>query len=115
TSSDPDAPAPILCPSGCTDITTDANNCGSCSTPGNSTACPKGEICKDSQCTAGCVPPQTACSVGEANYCANLTDDVNNCGDCGIVCLAGQVCEIPTGQTTGACTCPPYTPDVGFD
>lgn len=35
-----------------------------------------------------------------AAVCTNVASDVNNCGDCNVVCAAGDICS------DGVCTCP---------
>ncbi|MHB8419211.1 MAG: hypothetical protein ACYDCL_14135 [Myxococcales bacterium] len=39
----------------------------------------------------------TACDGGLVTYCANLSNDPNDCGGCGVVCPAGELC------VAGAC------------
>jgi hypothetical protein len=83
-----------LCNGTCTDILTDARNCGACShscfastdssVPRNDWACEGGT----------CVCGGTVCKT----VCTNLLEDEVNCGACGTVCGEDEVCR------SGACT-----------
>jgi hypothetical protein len=98
----------------CTDLTSDPLHCGACGA-----ACPAGNVCRRSQCVpAGLQPCYTqadcdsgmcrvdsrdgsgACcpgAPGEAycggSTCPDLYSDPANCGACGKVCAAGEVCS----------------------
>ena len=74
------------CGTGCFDLTTDSNNCGSCGK-----ACPANYACKGGACScAGLM-----CN----GVCKDFTNDPYNCGSCGNVCLGGKFCHL------GACIC----------
>ncbi|MEZ4570631.1 MAG: hypothetical protein R2849_09955 [Thermomicrobiales bacterium] len=87
------APGQQCCNGVCLDILSNASNCGKC---GN--ACPEGEGCINGICT----PPVEGACVGcdetdLANYCCDgvcldLLNDVQNCGGCGLACFSGQIC-----------------------
>ncbi|MGO9833228.1 MAG: hypothetical protein ACLP1X_03345 [Polyangiaceae bacterium] len=49
-------------------------------------------------------PTPNGCPVASPTTCVSFANDVNNCGGCGNVCAAGDVC------TSGVCTAPPPTP-----
>ncbi len=93
-------------PSVCTNLATDAANCGVCGV-----ACAAGEVCSGGACTCT--------TAGETNcdgVCTDLGSDAANCGACGVACPNGVcsdgVCGCPTaGQTNcdGVCT------DLGSD
>ena len=68
------------CPSGCTDLKTDPQNCGLCGK-----ACPPGENCTDGNCQVLCLGETTACS----NVCVNTETDPAHCGTCPVACDAG--------------------------
>ena len=91
---------------GCTDLTTDPNNCGSCGS-----VCPAGFGCYAlpdlGGPTAGCLV--TTCTAATEDFgctlggglegeccnstCINPDTDPNNCGGCTIQCDAGQSCR----------------------
>ncbi len=83
------------CDDGCTDTTTDPQNCGGCNKP-----CPPGDSCAGSMCqfpescNGGpiCVGAEKCCPSG----CVNTTNDPNNCNGCGVVCAPGDTCVAST-------------------
>ncbi len=87
--------------SGCTSVTTDVANCGSCGH-----ACQAMETCESSQCQcgkgAGCTGTDTCCGSG----CIDTQTDAMNCGKCGNACPAGKPCMggVCEGQCTGCTT-----------
>jgi hypothetical protein len=88
--------APIACMSGCVNINTDANNCGTC---GN--ACGTGGTCTAGACV--CSSGRTSCS----NRCVDTQTDINNCGACGNVCTTacvGGVCTPANDTRANAAT-----------
>jgi hypothetical protein len=86
-----DRPTATQCPSvvGCSNLQTDASNCGSC---GN--ACPTTTTCLAGSCT--CTEGQNACYSG----CTVLATSIYNCGACGNDCPSAATCD---GTN---CTCP---------
>ncbi len=84
-------------------LPSDVNNCGACSTPQLSTACPKPlngtPSCAGSTCgIASCDPGFAHCVGDVTSGCeTDLTSDLNNCGKCANIC--GKV-----KQGAGACT-----------
>ena len=93
----------MMCSSGCKDLSTDQQNCGTC---GN--ACAAGQSCQGGQCL--CSAGLLAC----AGSC--VASDATHCGSCTTMCAGGQVCaanacaaSCPTGQAQcadGACVPP---------
>ncbi len=89
------------CSSGCVDTTGDPNNCGHCGT-----TCPLGDTCVSSVCTAvtfcgvspACAPGLTCCP--EPTGCTDTNTDPDNCGGCGMPCLAPGVCAGGTCSTS---------------
>jgi Putative metal-binding motif len=107
------APPPPTCPADaklcgdaamgkmfCTNVLFDPGNCGNC---GN--VCPTSMSCQNGTCVPGgagtdggamqtCLPPGRMCldPMGKP-YCAYTPGDNYNCGNCGIVCQAGQSCQ----------------------
>jgi hypothetical protein len=94
------APGNQCCRGGCTDVSIDSNNCGTCDR-----ACPTGAVCCDNG--RGCCPRtnETDCCDGE---CVNLLVNGAHCGRChnrcstavgttevccnGVCCDPGQAC-----------------------
>jgi hypothetical protein len=85
------------------DKLTDNDNCGTCGNVCqiNAGGCLDG-VC---QCIFGCGPGYTTCPVpdGGCGFCADVTQDSNNCGGCGIQCGQNEYC-VPQGSN-GACVC----------
>jgi len=96
---DPPTPTPIVCPTGttdcggvCLDLLNDINNCGAC---GN--VCPEGQPGFERGCAEGnCFfMRERACAEGLSycnGVCIDRLADPANCGVCGNVCAAGQIC-----------------------
>jgi hypothetical protein len=99
---------------GCeTDVRTSLQNCGGCGRAcnlANATATCTAGACAVTACAAGFAD----CDGNPANGCeVNTRTDNTNCGACGTVCAAGQVCGMGSCATTcaaplvlcgGACT-----------
>jgi hypothetical protein len=99
---------------GCeTDLRITTDHCGTCATacttpPGNGTT-----RCLGSMCTPTCVPNRSKdCDGDPVNGCeTNIATDVNNCGDCHVVCdtsggstsCVGGVCKPGCNQGYGDC------------
>ncbi|MFO0684482.1 MAG: hypothetical protein U0234_20680 [Sandaracinus sp.] len=103
----------LCCAGACIDPLADPMNCNGCGNvcnAGGATACCGGacHLPGDGECT-GCgtvncsmqTPPQECCG----NSCADTMTDENNCGSCGTVCNAGDVCcgGHCVGSTTAHC------------
>lgn len=82
------------CTIGCTDLKTDADNCGACGH-----TCAVGQTCLNGTC--GTCPPG---SINCNGNCVNPENDQNNCGACNNTCTAGQTCQ------NGHCLCPDGLP-----
>ncbi len=89
---------------------TDPSNCGACGAacvvPNATANCTAG-ICGVGMCMAG----WTDCNMNPTDGCeANLGNDPNNCGTCGMVCPGLQTCE------SGVCglSCPKGTADCNM-
>jgi hypothetical protein len=79
----------VLCPSVsapqvCTDLSSDAQNCGFC---GN--ACATGARCVNGSCGGSCQPGYVLCN----GACVDLQTNTSNCGRCGNQCAPGQGCQ----------------------
>jgi hypothetical protein len=93
----------MMCSTGCKDLASDQQNCGTC---GN--ACASGQTCQSGQClcSAGLLACGGSCVAADATHC----------GGCTATCGSGQVCannacasSCPSGQTAcsdGACVPP---------
>lgn len=94
------APPQAPCNGQCTDITTNARNCGAC---GN--ACAAGQTCSGGHCT---------CASGQlcGSACADTQNDGANCGGCGHACAARQYCN--AGTCVAAATCPDNSAATGW-
>jgi hypothetical protein len=88
----------------CVDLNADLMNCGTCYM-----VCNTGLKCLSGRCQAvtdaapppSCVQPQSPCLDPNKNtYCADLTSDHNNCGQCRLSCAATQNC------VNSLCSCP---------
>ena len=99
----------------CVDLQSDAQNCGA---PGNvcvannaTATCSVGQ-CGIGACISGatsgsngqcaCPTGSTACAASGTPLCTVLSTDSNNCGACGIVCAAGQLCQAGKCQSCGS-------------
>lgn len=99
----------ISCPTGqtlcgnlCVTTGTDRTNCGACGR-----TCAAGQVCSNGTCAVDCAADLATCTSasdsdagtdgGGARYCANVSNDRENCGACGTACAAGQICA------AGAC------------
>jgi len=96
----------LACNGICEETQTDPNNCGACGNVCPLTVSPYC-IANPNQCAAfqqscisgvcgGCSTGLTACN----STCTNVQSDPSNCGACGTVCAAGQVCN--AGQCMGS-------------
>ena len=93
-------------------VSNNINNCGGCgvvcSTPNGTPAC-TGGACQIAGCNAG----YADCDSNAANGCeVNVSNNINNCGGCGVVCstpnatpaCSGGTCQI-AGCNTGYANC----------
>jgi hypothetical protein len=90
------------CPSGT------CNGDNTCQAPACSTV---GQSCGVGGCCAGaCVSGTCQCPAGNvacAGECTDVQTDVNNCGQCGLMCGSGSAVPVPGITCQGArCTCP---------
>jgi hypothetical protein len=83
-----DVPAQDAVPIADADQSSDAAPCGAedqrCCP---NLSCNSGLVCEGARCRA-CDRDETAC----AGRCVTLSDDENNCGLCGVLCIAGERC-----------------------
>jgi hypothetical protein len=81
----------IRCLGICTDVLTDAGNCGACFA-----SCQRGDICVGGGCLASAPSSSTICAVQGldacGDFCTNLLTDAANCGACGNACAGGDYC-----------------------
>lgn len=117
----------VRCGDACVDTSKDTENCGSCGK-----ACSSGDVCQAGQCKLACTDGFTACAGGTTKdpgdassdgalgasdadatdaasakgpYCANLTNDPQNCGLCGKTCSATQTCLSGSCCNAGEVSC----------
>lgn len=64
----------------CTDLDSDAYNCGACGR-----VCPMNETCVGGECR-GCMPPYVECTDRTGPHCVDTQSDVDHCGGCGYSC-----------------------------
>ncbi len=89
----------------CTDLQSDAGNCGSCG-HNCGTAVPfKGKECVQGTCQFCKSDTETYCKIppgapgggfSGVEYCADLSTDKHNCGECGEICPVGTNCSSGT-------------------
>jgi hypothetical protein len=91
-----------------TDLSNDRDNCGGCGIRCGDGAGDLGKNwgCVNGQCTFGCHngsgSRKANCDGDPTNGCeANVDDDPNNCGDCGLKCANGELCA--KGQCVDPC------------
>jgi hypothetical protein len=99
------------CGTSCVNTANDPNNCGACGA-----TCSAGQVCSNGACAGTCAAGLHLCTflqtdagvidaglhdggpVGvTSSLCVDESADPNNCGGCGTVCAAGQLCS------NGAC------------
>lgn len=118
----------VVCDGTCVNLLTNADHCGSCSTPcsGANAICVGGTCGALAPNGSGGSTARPACPAETSEcgaVCTRLAIDPNNCGGCGITCVAGRICQggqcvfatAGTGGTsnTGTGICPPGTMRCG--
>jgi hypothetical protein len=94
------------CASGCTDTSSDPNNCGACGKQcGPDETCASGMCQSAFNCNGGpaCMSPDQCCSDG----CTDTTSDNENCGKCGKVCPLGDSCIMSVCTPSVTCNSGP--------
>lgn len=98
----------VNCNGACRNLQTDINNCGSCGivcTNNNGTT-----ACANGQCIPNCNTGYASCDGNPNNGCeVNKQTNVNNCGNCGVVCPARA--NATTTCVNGVCS---FTCNTGF-
>jgi len=87
------------CPTGCSNVDTDPQNCGQCGTIcGPGSTCVGGTCQTPPTCNGGplCTNGEQCCAAG----CTNTQTDPKNCSQCGLACPVGDTC------VGGVCTQP---------
>jgi hypothetical protein len=98
----------------CAPVFNDPSNCGECGrvcAPGqgcNNGQCMNGGAATDGGATQTCPQPNKFCpDQAGGQYCANVMYDRNNCGQCGRLCAANEMCN------NGQCVVGGGGPDAG--
>lgn len=78
----------------CTNVLTDATNCGACGTVCSGAT----GLCSNGVCTGSCQSGQTQCG----SSCTNTSNDINNCGSCNTKCNSGSSCVNGSCQTSSS-------------
>ncbi len=92
------------CGNSCVNLALDPSNCGACGA-----TCTTGRVCSNFKCGDTCAAGLTLCTqvgshagvtadggaadAGGLAVCVDDSADPNNCGRCGLVCPAGQLCS----------------------
>ncbi len=95
----------VACAGDCVDTSSDNLHCGACGC-----RCPPGAVCSGGNCVVGCAAGLTTCGrttcggedAGPGARCVDTRTDQRNCGRCGEVCPAGQLCS--EGRCVMPCT-----------
>ncbi len=77
---DPASATPTDCGGQCVNTQSDEDHCGMCGIK-----CNPGYACESGKCQLVCGGGESACN---NQYCADLSNDVNNCNACGMTCAA---------------------------
>ncbi len=82
----------------CIDVTSDANNCGSCNRKCEESEPLHAETrgCDKSECVYACEDGYQNCGTDSKPNCVDLTSDNKNCGSCGKTCEANEYCQNST-------------------
>jgi hypothetical protein len=86
----------------CVDTNDDPSNCGGCTTPSASYACPSGQVCSTGQCQPCPAEAPDTCGSGSTTICTNTKTDSQHCGAGCSACPSGQVCD-GTGHCATLC------------
>ena len=90
----------------CTDLSTDAENCGKCGR-----VCGLDDVCEQGDCSLPTGSGTPTCSTGLADcngICVDLTTADEDCGSCGYACAPDRNCQ------GGVCVKPTPVPDTGI-
>jgi hypothetical protein len=80
---------PDLCADNlCTDLQTDASNCGQCGHLCNEPSCVAGSCCDAAAGTPDACPGPNG-----VEFCTDVSSDPSNCGGCGNQCAPNQACD----------------------
>jgi hypothetical protein len=91
------------CCGACVDVTTDALHCGDCGSCDPNTVTSRNCVAQGLKCSGGtCVARCPAGTTDCGGSCVDVTKDAKNCGACGTLCVAGEVCASGV-CTTGGC------------